>query len=171
MFSLLLVLFTVQLQAAPLSLETAKGRIFIQGFSGWELGKDMFGMPFIYFSPQKNGQRSNISFTATGVDVEINLADLGKDKEGYQKMKRAWAQQVGALTQGFSPYKLWKNIHGHAVHEVGFSYLHDGKTYVENSYYVDCRGRLIYSKSLRLEANKEHEDSFNKLIKELDCAL
>jgi hypothetical protein len=156
---------------SSLSLKTEKGVIIVPDIQGWELGRDMFGMPFIYFSPQKNGQRSNISFTSTGVDVEFNLADFGKDGAGYKKIKKEWASKVNATPKDFFPYKQWKNNHGHTVHEVGFNYLHQGKKFIEISHYIDCRGRLIFSKSLRLEINVDHQKNFKNLITELDCSL
>jgi hypothetical protein len=157
--------------AAVQKLETIHGKIFVPELIGWELGRDMFGMPFIYFSPRTNGQRSNISLTATGVDVEVNLADMAKNPDAYKMLKLSWAKEVDATAGAFIPYKNWKNDQGHTVHEIGFEYAHLGKSYIEKSFYVDCRSRLIYLKSLRLEQNTSHESGFYKIVKELDCGL
>ena len=157
--------------AAVQKLETTHGKIFVPILSNWELGRDMFGMPFIYFSPRSNGQRSNISLTATGVDVEINLADMAKNPDAFKMLKLSWAKEVDATPGAFFPYKSWKNDHGHTVHEIGFEYAHMGKSYVEKSFYVDCRARLIYLKSLRLEQNAIHDTDFKKIVQDLDCGL
>lgn len=167
----ILVIMCTPVWAATLKLETERGRIFVPEQKGWELGKDMFGMPFIYFSPQTNGQRSNISFTTTGLDVEFNLAVMNKDKAGHQKLKREWAAEVLATPTGFIPYKRWANAQGHTIHEIGFEYDHEGKHYVEKSFYIDCRGRLIYAKSLRLKDNAAHDKEFTTLVKEMDCGV
>jgi hypothetical protein len=157
--------------AAPMKLETVKGQIFVPTLEDWKLGKDMYGMPFILFSPQQNGQRSNISLTATGVDVEVDLTELGNQHKSYEKLKTNWAKTVSATPEKFQPYKKWKNDHGHNVHQMGFEYKHEEKSYVENSFYVDCRGRLIFLKSLRLKENASHDQNFSQLVRELDCSL
>jgi hypothetical protein len=46
--------------AGSLELKKNTRSIYIEEKNEWRLGKDLFGMPFIYFSPQVNGQRSNI---------------------------------------------------------------------------------------------------------------
>lgn len=150
-------------------LETDYGKIFIPEYKDWEMGRDMYGMPFIYFSPQVNSQRSNISFTYTGVDLKVNLAEMGQDPKGYQELKNSWAQSVDAKPLEYKTYKSWKNLHGHTVHEVGFDYLFKEKKYAEMSYYVDCRGQLVYAKSLRLHVNNDHAPLMHKLVSELDC--
>lgn len=163
-------LMVFQASASPLKLETDYGKIFIPELKQWELGKNMFGMPFIYFSPQENGQRSNISFTYTGVELEIDLELLKKDPEGYKKLKKKWASTVDAKPVKFHEYKKWQNEHGHFVHEVGFDYRFTGKDYFEKSYYINCREHLVYVKSLRLKENEKHQEHFLDLVKQLDCA-
>ena len=150
-------------------LETDYGKIFIPEIKDWEMGRDMYGMPFIYFSPQVNSQRSNISFTYTGVEVKVNLAEMGQDPKGYEELKNNWASSVDAKPLKFHAYKSWKNRHGHTVHEVGFDYLFKEKNYAEISYYIDCKGQLVYAKSLRLQANAEHAPLMQSLVRELDC--
>ncbi len=169
--AIIFLILVTPVSAAVLKLETGYGRILIPEKQGWELGKDMFGMPFIYFSPRENNQRSNISFTNTGVDLKVNLAELAKDGAGYQNLKKKWASDVQATVQGFLPYKRWQNEQGHTVHEIGFNYLHQGKSYVEKSFYIDCRGRLIFSKSLRLKENGIHDKEFTTLVRALDCGV
>ena len=170
-FAVILMILSFSAYSSVQKLETEYGKIFVPELPQWELGKNMFGMPFIYFSPRANGQRSNISLTATGVDVEINLADMSKNPNAYKALKQRWAKEVDATPGAFIPYKSWKNEHGHAVHEIGFEYSHLGKSYVEKSFYIDCRSRLIYAKSLRLEQNSSHEVDFKKIVRELDCGL
>jgi hypothetical protein len=157
--------------AAPQTLATKYGRIFVPELKGWEMGKDMFGMPFLYFSPQENGQRSNISFTNTGVDGELNLETLGKDTAPYEKMKREWAETVDAKVSHFLPFRRWKNEAGHTVNEIGVGFVSEGKEFVEMSYYIDCRGRLLFSKSLRLRENEKHQKDFESLVKKMDCGV
>ncbi|MES2527431.1 MAG: hypothetical protein V4598_10100 [Bdellovibrionota bacterium] len=171
LFITLSYLITLTASAATQTLTTKYGRIFVPDIKGWELGKNMFGMPFLYFSPQENGQRSNISFTNTGVDGELDLPSLGKNPELYHKMKKEWAETIDAKVLGFSPFRTWKNDQGHTVNEIGVEYTAHGKDYVEKSYYIDCRGRLLYSKSLRLKVNDKHTSEFESLVKKMDCGV
>lgn len=152
-----------------MELKKNSGSIFVEEKQDWTLGKDLFGMPFIYFSPQVNGQRSNISFTDTGAELELDIKALAKTQEKYQKGRKNWAEKVGALPLAFRPYEVKINQHGHRVHNIGFSYSHEGKTYFEKSYYIECRGKILFSKSLRLKENEQHEKDFSELISTLDC--
>lgn len=155
--------------AGSLELKKNTRSIYIEEKDDWKLGKDLFGMPFIYFSPQENGQRSNISFTDTGADLELDVGSLSKNQNDYQKNKKDWASQVGAIPISFVPYEVSINKHGHKIHRIGFNYEHEGKTYAEKSFYIECRGKLIFSKSLRLDVNAKHDKDFNDLLGSLDC--
>lgn len=155
--------------AKTLELKKSTRSIFIEEKENWTLGKDLFGMPFIYFSPQQNGQRSNISFTDTGAELELDIKSLASSQEKYQKNKKDWAEQVGATPLAFRPYEVSVNQHGHKIHKIGFSYTHEEDVYFETSYYIECRGKLLFSKSLRLTQNEKHEDDFKELISTLDC--
>lgn len=157
--------------APPQVLVTERGQILVPSLPDWERGENMFGMPFIFFSPRANDQRSNISFTATGVESDINLPSLGKNQDSYKKIKTEWAASVGGKAEAFIPYKTWKSKQGHTIHEIGVEFTHEEKRYVETSFYIDCRGMLIYSKSLRLKVNQDHQGQFGKLIDEMDCGL
>lgn len=171
LFITLSYLISLTAFGANQTLTTKYGRIFVPELKGWELGKNMFGMPFLYFSPQTNGERSNISFTNTGVDGDLDLPSLGKNPEQYQKMKKEWAETVDAKVSAFIPFKSWKNDQGLVVNEIGVEFLASEKAYVEKSYYVDCRGRLLFVKSLRLKVNEAHQKDFESLVKNLDCGV
>lgn len=155
--------------AKSLELKRNTRSIFIEEKASWTLGKDLFGMPFVYFSPQKNGQRSNISFTDTGAEVELDVKSLASSQKAYQQGRKDWAQSVSAEVIAFLPYEVKINDHGHKVHQIGVKYVHEGKTYQEKSHYIECRGKILFSKSLRLTSNLEHEQDFNDLIQGLDC--
>lgn len=158
-------------QAKSLTLVTERGQILIPSLPDWELGENMFGMPFIYFSPRANEQRSNISFTSTGVEADIDLPSLGKNQDTYKKIKTEWVQTIDGKADGFIPYKRWNSKQGHTVHQIGFEFTHESKSYLESSYYIECRGSLVFSKSLRLKINLEHQAQFEKLIDAVDCGL
>jgi hypothetical protein len=167
---LILSVFSLPLKAQVLELKKDSRSILIHKMEQWKLGKDLFGMPFLYFAPNENGQRSNISFTDTGAEVKLDIKSLASSQSDYQKARKLWAQTVGAKALAFLPYEVKVNQNGHKIHQVGFSYSHENKTYHEKSYYIECRGRIIFSKSLRLHENEKHERDFKKLIETLDCA-
>lgn len=161
--------FSVSSHAKTLELQKNTGSIFVEEKPQWTLGKEIFGMPFILFSPFVNGQRSNISFTDTGADIEIDIKSLASTQDKYQEGRKAWAEQVGAMPLGFLPYEVKVNKHGHRVHKIGFLFEHEGKAYNEKSFYVECRGRIIFSKALRLKENEQHDRDFDDLLTSLDC--
>lgn len=164
----LLVLPNV-VSAGTLELKKSTRSIFIQEKPNWEMGRDLFGMPYIYFSPQVNGQRSNISFTDTGADLELDVSALSSNQNDYQENKKKWAESVGASPLGFIPYKVTTNKHGHKIHQIGFNYSHEGMNYNERSFYIECRGKILFSKSLRLDKNSAHDKDFDDLLSDLDC--
>lgn len=162
---LLLLIISVNAQAKTLVLNN----ILIVEKTDWQLSKDLFGMPFVYFTPEQNGQRSNISFTDTGAEVEIDSAYLGKNQDSYKEIKMKWASKVGATPESFIPYEVTKNKFGHKIHKIGFNFQHEGKSYSEKSFYIECRGKILFSKSLRLKENHVHDKDFNDLLHTLDC--
>lgn len=168
-FYVFIGLISLGVEAKSLELKRNTGTIFVQEKSNWVLGKDLFGMPFIYFSPQEHGQRSNISFTDTGAELDLDVKSLSSSQDKYRANKRSWSEKIGATPISFLPYEVNINSHGHRIHQIGFSYKHEDKIYHEKSYYIECRGKLIFSKSLRLSENKEHENDFSDLINSLDC--
>ncbi|HXH73477.1 MAG TPA: hypothetical protein VNJ08_00830 [Bacteriovoracaceae bacterium] len=172
-FFIVLTLGAVALSGTVLgkSLELTKNArsIFIEEKPDWKMGKDLFGMPFIYFSPKKNGQRSNISFTDTGANLALDMKALADNQADFKKNKDAWAKTVGATTLEFSPYEVKETKLGHKIHQIGFSYKHENKIYFERSNYIECRGKIIFSKSLRLKENEKHEKDFQELLHGLDC--
>lgn len=170
-FVLVLIVSAFPLSSLAKSLELKKNSrsIFIEEKIDWKLGRDLFGMPFIYFSPESNGQRSNISFTDTGADLELDVNSLATSQKSFENNKKKWAESVGATPEAFVPYKASVNQHGHKVHTIGFVYAHEGKEYLEKSYYIECRGKLLFSKSLRLSTNQKHDSDFSELINSLDC--
>lgn len=155
--------------AKVLELKKNTGTIFIEENKSWTLGKDLFGIPFMLFSPQTNGQRSNISFTNTGANIELEFKTLSETQEDFKKNKKQWAEKIGADILSFEPYGMSVNNNGHKVHSIGVSYVHEGKSYLEKSNYIECKGRLIYSKSLRLKQNDSHDKDFKQFIQSLDC--
>jgi hypothetical protein len=155
--------------AKMIELKKNTQSIFIQDKASWTLGKDLFGMPFIYFAPQLNGQRSNISFTHTGAELELDLKSITKSQDVYRDNKKKWGEQVGAKIDGFLELESFKNTHGHKIYKIGVDYTHENESYSERSYYIECRGKILFSKSLRLKQNIEHEKDFSDLIQGLDC--
>jgi hypothetical protein len=169
LLSCLLLLFSMLSHASTLT--TDRGTIVLPDEKGWEVSKDLFGIPFIFFSPEMNGERSNISFTATGVNSDIKLSDLKKDPKGYETIKNNWAKTIGATVTGFHPFKSWKNSEGHAVYQVGVNYKNENASYIEDSYYIDCRSKVYFAKSLRREENQPHAAVFSEMIQKMDCGL
>lgn len=155
--------------AKDLTLPHKNGTIVTIAKDDWELGKDMFGIPYMYFSPRANGQRSNITFAPTGAQIDFDTTNIATGMRDYEKMKKEWAEKTDSIVQSFIPYRLWSNLYGHKVHQVGFSYKNEDKIYVEHSFYIECKGRMYFSKSLRLQENKDHERDFEDLIKHVDC--
>lgn len=164
-----LTLFTGVATAKSLELKTGTRTLYVQERSDWTLSKDLFGMPYVYFSPSLNGQRSNISFTDTGIELSLDVTALSKNQDDYKQGKNDWAKEVGATPISFFPYESSTNKHGHKIHTIGFNYEHEGKSYQEKSFYIECRGKLLFSKSLRLKENEAHESSMKDFIKTLDC--
>ncbi len=171
MLKVLLLLSFISLSYKAHSLELKKNTrsIFIEEKNDWRLGRDLFGMPFIYFSPESNGQRSNISFTDTGADLELDVKSLATTQDKYQANKKQWAEQIGATPLGFVPYEVTVNKHGHKIHRIGFNYSHEGESYNEKSFYIECRGKILFSKSLRVKENQMHDKDFDDLLSSLDC--
>ncbi|HLT23164.1 MAG TPA: hypothetical protein VKZ84_06965 [Bacteriovoracaceae bacterium] len=145
--------------------------LYVDNHEQWEVGKDLFGIPFILFSPQTNGQRSNISFAHTGAELSLEVEALKSNQKDYQANKKKWAELHSATIKKFIPYSSFLNAHGHRVHSIGVSYENEQKIYIEKSFYTECKDQILFSKSLRLQENSAHEKYFSSLINSLDCGI
>lgn len=143
--------------------------IFIDNKAHWEVARDLFGIPFILFSPGKNGQRSNISFAHTGVDLELEVSALKENQRDYQLGKEKWAQTHQALIKRFIPYESHLNSLNHRFHSIGVIYESEKRIYQEMSFYIECKGQIVFSKGLGLIENIEDQNYFKELINSLDC--
>jgi hypothetical protein len=167
---LFLIFFGMDTFAKTIELKQQSRSIIINERSGWKLSKNILGMPFIYISPKKNGQRSNISFTDTGSNLSLNIKSLALGQGDYQLNKKEWAKGIGATKLNFFPYTVKINKHGHKIHEIGLTFEEASQNYKEKSHYIECRGNIFFSKSLRLLKNVEHENDFDDIINNLDCS-
>ncbi len=102
-----LSIFSIVAFAKDLTMPHKSGTLITVEKKDWEMGKDMFGIPYMYFSPKKNGQRSNITFVATGADINFDTTNIATGMRDYEKMKKTWAQKTESTVQGFIPYRFW----------------------------------------------------------------
>jgi hypothetical protein len=160
---------TVMAKTTTLKLE--RGEIFFSKPSSWQVKHDLFGIKNWLFSPKENGIRSNLTITDTKVNIELNSEIIKKNHESYVRLKQNWARKVNATPVSYSPLILWKNQHGHFVNEISFNYVFKKKQYQETSYYLECRGNLVYIKSLMIMQNQEHKKDLREVVNSMDCNL
>lgn len=170
-FTIVLFFTALFSTAQAVELTHSGHHLYLDNPQEWEIGKDLFGIPFMLFSPAANGQRSNISFAHTGVELELEAKALKDNQLSYQENKKKWAQVHQVSIKSFLPYQSFHNNHNYLVHSIGMVYESEQKTYIETSYYTECKGVILFSKSLRLEKNSEHEKYFRSLINSLDCGV
>lgn len=166
-----LICLLLNSSAMAMELKYEGHSLFVDIPEKWQMGKDLFGIPYTFFSPQENGQRSNISFAPTGAELELDVVALKKNQKDYQENKKKWSETHSATLIGFIPYQSYLNKNDHRVHTIGFSYTHRDKKYIENSFYLECKGKIIFSKSLRLDVNQSHQKFFEEMINNLDCGV
>lgn len=164
-------IFTLQASDDVLLLAHPRGNIEIIKIDNWEMAENVFGIPYIYFSPLENGQRSNISFTHTGLDFPFDENDLEGSLVEYRSLKQVWAKKVGAEIISFSNHELYETSQGHPVHQFSFSFRSNESQYIETSYYLACFEKMIFIKSLRLIQNTSHELAFTRLINSIRCQV
>lgn len=154
-----------------IQLDSGLGRMTFESNPNWELKHNLFGMENWLFSPKLNNSRSNITITDTKAKIELDIQTIKKSQKKYEHLKRKWARKVDANIISFKTLKSFKNTQGHFVHTTGISYLFKKKNYEETSYYIECRGNVLFVKSLRLEQNEEHQQNINQIVKTMDCSM
>lgn len=170
MLFLTLLCFTLKVTYAE-ELSSSGHTLYVENSAQWELAKDLFGIPFILFSPQVNGQRSNISFAHSGVELELDIGALKDNQKDYQQNKEQWGKTHNAQIMSFTPYHSYLNSLNHRVHSIGVIYQTEGRTYQETSFYTECKGKIVFAKGLALTQNLEHQKYFKELIHSLDCGI
>lgn len=146
-----------------------KGHLILTPSKDWELKQNVMGFPFILFSPHIMGQRSNLSFLASGDNFEFEVASMKKNQDQFKKLKENWAEKIGATVDQLIPYQSQLNSKGHRVNSIGVKYTHNNKHYIEKSYYIECRGKMYFSKILSSDANFQHTKLADEMIKGIDC--
>ena len=58
-FFFLFLIFSPLAFSKNIELKKDGRTIFIKEKKAWKIGQNLFGMPYILFSPRENGQRSN----------------------------------------------------------------------------------------------------------------
>lgn len=157
--------------AVEVKLNSDGGVILFDAPKSWELRHDLFGMKNWLFSPKSNNSRSNLTVTNTKAKISLDISEIKKSQKSYERLKRNWADKVNATVISFKTLKSFKNDRGNQVSSIGFSYVHKNKRYLENSYYIECRGTIIFSKSLRLEVNEDHQSDIDRIVRSMDCSL
>jgi hypothetical protein len=165
------ILASLSAGAKEIKIPSDGGLILFNAPASWELKHDIFGMENWLFSPKLNNSRSNITVTNTKSKIQLNFDSIKKSRKNYEKLKQNWADRVQAKVISFKPMKAQKNTNGNLVNSIGFSYVFKGKKYIEDSYYIDCRGTVVFVKSLRLEVNLDHQEDINQMINSMDCSL
>lgn len=165
----ILLSIPLSLRADTHTLDNIRGTITIPQLEGWELAKNVFGMPYIYFSPKANGQKSNISFTHSGVEFPFRPEEMDESLVKYRKLKREWTEKVGAEFDSVLNHEVRETLLGHRVYQFGFTYTFNASDYIEKSYYIDCGGDMLFVKSLRLRVNEAHDAQFDQLIGGINC--
>lgn len=149
---------------------TIKGIIFLDQPEGWEVHKNVMGLPFVLFSPKENGQRTNLSFVPTSASAVMDVKGLKNDIGSYKRGKKSWASKVGATIDSYEPLKSFLNKHGNKVTKIGVEYTFKKKKYIEKSYYIECNGKLVHSKATLLRRNSQHTKSIDNMIQGVRCA-
>ena len=152
-----------------LQLKGSQGIVTVPALADWRLEKNVMGLPFVYFSPKLNGERSNLSIISTSSEIEFQSLKLKQDQKSYMAGKLAWAKKVNAEIIRQKPFKVWVNEFGLKVHQIGIEYRYNLKNYSEVSYFIGCEKRTLILKSLNLDSNSQHQRSFETIVNEINC--
>jgi len=164
----------MKLILALFSLSLAAEVVRVKDFSvnnqiNWEAKQNMFSLPLLFFSERVNGQASNISFSGTGLDGDLDYTRMKNDEGGYKKIKENFLSKVNGELIALIPYEKKTSTLGHTLHSQGMAFRLNGKTYQEKSYFIECGKKHFYAKTLRLRENKAHDEKFNSLLDQFDC--
>lgn len=141
----------------------------------WESVEHLYGMPLLFLGPisSKNEHtfRPTISITDTGIK-EVVFLDNEKEKneKDFKKIKDDWLIERQGSVIEYLPYRHFDLQNGEKVRTMGVSYTLNGKSFVENTYYIDCKKTIINFKSIYLtEQNIIYGPIVNKILMSFQC--
>ncbi len=115
----------------------------------WRTDKDALGIPLLITSPLKKKGRVTLSVVPLGIPaVELKKKFLKKTQNKYRKGRLRFLARFEGDALEFFPHRKSKWLYSEDVHQIGYRYRIGGIVYVENSYYVNCRGQMYLLKSL-----------------------
>src|SRR6185437_989467 len=142
----------------PLPTYAAKGRLFelqdgkfrLDLPAQWEDEKNFLGVPLIVLGPRdRDSSRPVVTVVPTGIDASGFEDDsIKKEVRDYRKGREQYVKKHSGVILAFEPYRTESMADGVQGRSIGVRYKADGKTFIEKSYFLICKKKLYFLKSI-----------------------
>lgn len=162
-------LWTLPAQASTYKFKSDKAKIEVP--KGWQNAEELFGIPLTILGPEKDGSRPVINVTPTGIaQVKFDAKELEKSQSEYRDGKKQWLDSMKGTAVSFDDYHTEKWTGIDEAHVIGFRYKVAEVEFTEKSYYVLCKDKLYYIKTLMRASQEEASSStVTQTVKSFKC--
>lgn len=141
---------------------------------GWQIQRDLFGMPIMVLGPERNGERAVMSVQHTAIrNLKFDHPALSRTQGQYYEGRKRWIEELGDSNSrylGGLPLERLSWSNGNDGFKIGYRYQMRGLEFQENSIQVNCGNRLFLFKTLTsTKSPAEDRQALAGLIRELDC--
>lgn len=148
-------------------------KIHLDAPEGWQIERDLYGMPIMVLGPERDGERAVLSVQHTPIyGMEFDHKLLVKTKKQYYEGRKNFINSMNNDSKFLSeiPYRHLRWTNGNDGFEMGFRYESRGITLEEKSIQVNCGNRLFLFKTLSSDKLPDADTkTLAKLVNELDC--
>jgi hypothetical protein len=142
---------------------------------GWQIQRDLFGMPIMVLGPERDGERAVLSVQHTPLrNLRFDHELLSKTRGQYYEGRKQWIRSLddtGSRYLGGLPMQRLTWANGNDGFEIGFRYRMRGLDFEERSIQISCEKRVFLFKTLLSSKSPESDAKvLAKLVRELDCA-
>ena len=140
--------------------------------SHWQEVTDMIGMPLMILGPDNGATRPVLSVIPTGnTQIKFDPTGLAATQEDFKKGRIAYVEGHDGEVLSFDSYRKesWKGVS--EVHAIGVHYEMNDTEYNEQSYYVVCKDKLYFLKTLiRSQDEKLYGSTLTTALRSFTCS-
>lgn len=151
------------------SVQTEAGKIIFSTSSNEISQRKFFGADLWFTGKKLEGKRSVMSILFNSKDIKLNPSVTKKEFSTHVKKMKKFAKERSYTQPKFEPYKFVTINKELSYHSFVWSYTKDNKTYLEQSYYVECGNIFFIAKATTFKSNILDQEKFKEIVETAKC--
>lgn len=161
--------FSVNAEVKTYKLDDIQFKILVP--EKWQAAPGFYGNELALLGVFKNKRRPVIMVDRVKFDqYKFDENELSRSQKNFQQSRTEWVSKKNGKVIEFFPYKKieWKKKNN--IHSIGYSYILNKKTFVENYYFFKCDKKMFNIQTLATKAEfSENKTLFKKVFDSIEC--